>query len=421
MKVILCCFAAQRYWTDKNELDEAFIYIKNEMKNICSEAYLIDDSFDLNTIGNHNGDCLVAIPMSGGVQPRILDTSRLFGRVVIFAGYIKDCFGDDVSRKMLINNAAPAVMDVYAVLKREIDNVILCVSRNELQKRVRALNTVDELKGCRILAIGKTEPWVISSIKNWEIIKQRLQIEIVDVEQSELVQLYNGIENDGLYSKEWLDGADNMVEPTEGDVSDASRLQAALIKLIEKYNAQGAAIACFQLLKTGTTACLGVSYINTYTDYAVSCEGDMDSAITMLIMKKLARDSVWMANPNLQPDKTVNFVHCTAPIAANGEKYSFILRNHHESGIGVSTEVELPKNLKMTACRISNNLSQITIQNCVGIYGDYEPSCRTQLRVKFDDFDKYIKTALGCHHMFAFKDIKEELIYVAEALDLEIL
>lgn len=421
MNVILCCFAAQRYWTDNDELYSAFSYIKNEMSGICKNAYLVDDKFDLNTLADHNNDVMVAIPMSGGVQPWILNAASFFGDIMLFAGYIKDSFGDGISQKMLINNASPAVMDVYAVLKRERESVTLCVSMDELKKRTQALCAVDALKGARLLAIGKTEPWVISSVRNWDVIKEKLKIEIIDVDQSELVELYNSMADSTPYGAEWLDGAEKLVEPTASDVSDSSRFQAALIKLIEKYNARGAAIACFNLLKTGTTACLGVSYINTYTDYAVSCEGDMDSAITMLIMKQLARDSVWMANPNLQPDKTVNFVHCTAPIAVNGKKCSYILRNHHESGIGVSTQVELPKNVKMTVCRISNNLSQITIQNCVGICGDYEPSCRTQLRVKFDDFDKYVKTALGCHQVFVFQDIKEELTYVAQALGMEIL
>lgn len=421
MRIILCCFASNRYWRDKNELDNSFSCIKNELGNICSEAYLVDDDFDIDTLGNRNDDLIVAVPMSGSVQPRILDTTSRFGNVIIFAGYIKDSFKDGTSQKILINNAAPAVMDVYAVLKRERENVILAVGVDELQKRARALCAVENIKGCRLLAIGKTEPWVISSVKNWDIVRKKLQIEIVDVEQSELVELYNGMENDNSYTKEWLDGAAKLVEPTASDVADATRFQTALIKLIEKYNARGAAIACFQLLKTGTTACLGVSHINTYTDYAVSCEGDMDSAITMLIMKQLAHDTVWMANPNLQPNKTVNFVHCTAPTEVNGEKCSFILRNHHESGIGVSPEVMLPQSVTMTACRISNNLSQITVQNCVGIASEYEPSCRTQLCVKFDDFDKYVRTALGCHQIFVFRDIKQELIYVAEALGLEIL
>lgn len=422
MKIVLCCFAARRYWTDKEELKQSFDCISDKMSDICSEAYLVDDEFDLRVFEDNKNDLMIAVPMSGAVQPNIIKASEAFGSVLLLAGYVKDTFDNSVSQKMLIYNAAPAVMDVYAVLKRKSEKVNLCTSIAELNKRVNAARAVEKIKNSRLLAIGQTEPWVISAVRDWNTVKERFGIEIINVAQDELAELYQSLDNSGVdYGAEWFDGAKAIVEPTRSDVSDAARFQSALIKLIEKYEADGAAIACFNLLKTGTTSCLGVSYINTYTDYVVSCEGDMDSAITMLVMKLLSKDNVWMANPNIQADGTVNFVHCTAPVVVNGKKCEYILRNHHESGIGVSTQVELPENVDMTVCRISNNMSQITIQGGVGVRGEYEPSCRTQLRVKFDDFDKYIKTALGCHQIFVFSDIKQELTYVAEALGLEIL
>lgn len=422
MNAVLCCFAAHRYWTNKSDLEQSFAHIKASMVNICSKMYLIDDFFDINALSIHKDDLMIAIPMSGAVQPNVLKAAKAFNSTLIFAGYIKDSFENGISEKMLINNAAPAVMDVYAVLKRQTKRVHLCASIDEVAKRATAACVADGLKGARLLAIGKTEPWVISSVRSWETVKERFGIEIVDVEQSELAEIYRSLEGcDGAYCSEWLKNADGIAEPTEKCVADSSRMQAALLKLIEKYKAQGAAIACFELLKLNTTACLGVSYINTHTDYVVSCEGDMDSAITMLIMKRLSNSCVWMANPNLQSDGTVNFVHCTAPTVVNGKKCDYVLRNHHESGIGVSTQVELPLDVPMTACRISNDLSQITVHNCVGIPGEYEKSCRTQLRVKLDDFDKYIRNALGCHQIFVFKDIKKELTYVAEELGIEIL
>lgn len=422
MKTILCCFAARRYWTDKKELENAFKLIVEKTSGFCDEAYLVDDGFDLSALKDNESNILIALPLSGAVQPNIIKAAGSFGSVLLLAGYVKDTFDNGVSQKMLVNNAAPAVMDVYAVLKREGAKVHLCTSLDGLVKRVNAALTVEKLKTARLLAIGQTEPWVISSVRDWSSVKERFGIDVVNVDQSELAELYQELKADGAESgAEWYEGAESTVEPTRADVSDATVFQAALIKLLEKYNANGAALACFNLLKTGTTSCLGVSYANTYTDYVVSCEGDMDSAITMLIMKLLSGDNVWMANPNIQNDGTVNFVHCTAPVVINGEKRKYILRNHHESGIGVSTQVELPENVNMTACRISNNVSQITIQGCVGIPTEYEPSCRTQLRVRFEDFDKYIRTALGCHQIFVFDDIKEELSYVADALGLEIL
>lgn len=419
MKITLCCFAAQRYWTDAEELNSAFNTIKTQLQTLCTESFLVDDKFNTDSLG---GDLLIAIPMSGGVQPNVIKTAEKFKHVLMYAGYIKDCFGK-TSEKMLINNAAPAVMDVYAVLKRKSTNVSLAVSGEELEKRVNAVCTVEKLKNTKLLAIGETEPWVISATKDWDVLKNRFGIEIINVPQSDLAEMYGEItdEEAAQFCSQWNDGADFVAEPTETDVLNASKFQVALIKLIEKYGASGAAIACFNLLKTGTTSCLGVSYINTYTDYVVSCEGDMDSAVTMLIMKNLAKDSVWMANPNIQPDGTVNFVHCTAPTVICGKKCKYILRNHHESGIGVSTQVELPENAEMTACRISNNMTQMTVHGCTGTHGEYEPSCRTQLKIKFDDFEKYIKNVLGCHQIFVFGDIKKELAYVAEMTGIEIL
>ena len=422
MKTILCCFAARRYWTDKEELESAFKQIMEKTAGFCDEAYLVDDDFSLGEFKDNESNILIALPMSGAVQPNIIKAAGSFGSVLLLAGYVKDTFDNGVSQKMLVNNAAPAVMDVYAVLKREGAKVHLCTSLEGLVKRVNAALTVEKLKTARLLAIGQTEPWVISSVRDWSSVKERFGIDVVNVDQSELAELYQELKENGtVFGAEWYDGAESIAEPTRADVSDAAVFQSALIKLLEKYNANGAALACFNLLKSGTTSCLGVSYANTYTDYVVSCEGDMDSAITMLIMKLLSGDNVWMANPNIQNDGTVNFVHCTAPVVINGEKRKYILRNHHESGIGVSTQVELPENVNMTACRISNNVSQITIQGCVGIPTEYEPSCRTQLRVRFEDFNKYIRTALGCHQIFVFDDIKEELSYVADALGLEIL
>lgn len=422
MKIILCCFASSRYWTNRAELKNAVECIKNDIKTLCDTVILIDEQFNFNYLKEYNDSLMVALPMSGGVQPDIIRATEYFEKVLIYAGYVKGNFDDEITKKMVIGNAAPAVMDVYAVLKRK-GNIHLCSNREELKKRINVYQACEKIRGSKLLAIGNTEPWVISAVRDWKVVKDRFGIEIINVTQEELIEIYENTNSDyaeGFY-KQWREKSKDVIEPTESDLLNASKFQTALINLIEKYGASGAAVACFNMLKTGTTSCLGVSYINTYTDYVVSCEGDMDSAITMLIMKALAKDSPWMANPNIQPDNTVNFVHCTAPTCINGKECDYILRNHHESGIGVSTQVQLPLNVNMTACRISDNLSKMMVQKCTGTSGEYEPSCRTQLKVKLEDYHKYIYDSLGCHLIFVFEDIKQELIYLAEEFDIEVL
>jgi L-fucose isomerase-like protein len=176
------------------------------------------------------------------------------------------------------------------------------------------------------------------------------------------------------------------------------------------------------LLRTGTTACLGVSYVNDCTDRCVSCEGDLDSAVTMLLMKKLTDRPLWMANPGLHPDRVINFNHCTSPAGiCAGCTAGYQLRSHHESGIGVSLQVEMPLGCTVTACRISNEASQMTVHRGTTVQGPYEAACRTQTYVRLEDWEHYLDTALGCHQVFAFEDVCERLVTMGRLFGLQIL
>lgn len=212
------------------------------------------------------------------------------------------------------------------------------------------------------------------------------------------------------------------VEPTNADLLAAARMSGALMRMLEKYEADGMALACFNLLSTGTNCCLGVSYINDCTPYVASCEGDVDSAVTMLAMKQICTTKLWMANPGLHPDGVINFSHCTAPLdMLHTGKCPYTLRNHHESGIGTSLQVDYPIGQVVTACRISDDASKMTVQKGVTVSGEYERACRTQVYVKFDDFRHYLDTVLGCHQVFAFEDIVEEMKLLGMQLGLMIL
>ena len=189
---------------------------------------------------------------------------------------------------------------------------------------------------------------------------------------------------------------------------------------MEKYEADACAIACFNLLKTGTNTCLGVSFVNNTPDKIAACECDMDSCLTMLLMKKLSRSNLWMANPALRSSGLVNFSHCTGACNMNGD-CRYILRNHHESGIGVSLQIEYPLEETVTSVRVSNEARDITIQKGKTVKGERLNCCRTQIYVRYDDFDKYLNTALGCHQVFAFDDIADKVRDLAGLFGLNIL
>ena len=419
MKTVFAFYAAARYWPEKEELDAAVREISRDLdpSGECGRALVFDGEREGTDL---SGDCLVIVPLSGAVQRRVLEDAAKFPHAVLYAAYIRGNASPGVCGGLLRTNAAPAVMDTWAVLRRTHRNAGIALDREELRKKLRIAEAYRYVKGAKILMIGETEPWVVSNAPDPAVYEERFGLRIVRAAQDELAKLFRETsDRDAEEVRGWFTSrAERIVEPTEEDIRAASRMARALVKLLDAYGAEGAAVACFDLLKTGTNMCLGASYVNDRTDRFVSCEGDMDSAVTMLLMKKLTGTKLWMANPGIQPDGTVNFSHCTAPIRIREETLPTVLRSHHESGIGVSLQVKIPAGTELTLCRISDGCGKISIHRAVSVEGPYETACRTQLCVRLDDFDHWLRTSLGCHQVFAFEDISSELAELGDMFGL---
>ena len=416
MKIVLAMFGVTRYW-EAAALEAAAAKIKVELGGIADEVVLaVDGVFD-ESLPN-TADACVILPMSGAVQAPLVRFASGFGRVLLYAGYVAGNFDEALCRDMLRLNAAPTLMDTWAVLKRTHVDVSLCVDKLSLEAKLHG--TSKSLQKETVLLIGDIEPWVVSASRDFDKY-ERAGITVKQVSADELESLYTQVTADEAAAtiRHFSDRASACVEPTAKDVETAARLAIALERLLAKHNADGAAIACFNLIpRLGTTSCLAVSHINENTKYIAACEGDIDSAVTMLLMKRVTDKGLWMANPNLQADGSVNFTHCTAPLSVCGEECGFCLRNHHESGKGVSPEVTFPTGRRVTLCRFSAAEGKLTVQGGMSEDGTREESCRTQLRVRPDDFGRYIETALGCHQVVAFEDIREEMRAIGHALGL---
>ena len=420
MKVVYAFYAAHRYWPDEKQLEEACAEVAVSFCGGCEYELCWDDRPPLAAA---KGDCLVIIPFSGAVQKTILADAQAYQKVILCGAYIRGNASVSVTEAMLRANAAPALMDTWGVLRRTHPNASLVLTQAELKKKLRIAAAAEHISHAKILKIGETEPWVVSNASSSAVYEKQFGVQILPVLQEEVIRRFEALSSEAAqpYQNWFKNNSIHIAEPSDADLLAASRMAAALMQLMEDYEADGAAIACFNLLKTGTTMCAGVSYINDCTDKAISCEGDMDSVITMLMMKKLTVHKLWMANPGLQPDQTIHFSHCTAPICVMQTPWPTTLRSHHESGIGVSLQVDIPSGIPITACRISDECRKMTIHKGITVPGSYEPACRTQAYVRFNNFEHYLNTVLGCHQVIAFEDISEELNELARIFGVEVL
>lgn len=404
-------FAHQKYWQDPAKLQDAFLALSDHLAGDC---YLILTQEELQAVPYDVRDCMVAILLSGSVQPLVLQAADYFGPLVIYAGWIEGNLIDDISATMIEYNAAPTTMDCWGVLRRD-HRALFALDRQQLQDDIKVVSAYKKFSHDKIILIGEIEPWVVSNSRDLSLY-ENFGLTVEKVAQDTLAQHYREttMQQAQPYYDFFKSHATDIVEPTEQDIQNSARMAWALIDTMEQHRADGAAIACFNLLKEGTNCCLGVSYINGNTDMCASCECDVDSLATMLMMKRLTKTKLYMANPGIHTNGLINFNHCTAPVdAACCGACDIKLRSHHESNIGTSVQATIPVGTPITACRISAVTGEFTVHTGVTVEGPYERACRTQCYIRFDDFDHYINTALGCHQVFAFEDISEDFAKIA--------
>ena len=319
-----------------------------------------------------------------------------------------------------MKNAAPAAMDIYSVLKRNKKEIKLFSDFDEVIKRFYAKRTIERLNNSTLLRIGDTEPWVISSTRDVAAVKNNLGVDVVSIMQSELENEYRNVhENDvASLADDWQMSAADLVGINRTDITEAVKVIQAVKNLAAKYDADGVSIACFNLLKSiNTTACLAVSALNDDESLIGGCEGDVDSALTLMLMKALTGKSGWIANPMIGPGDLLRLAHCTAPRYSNSYKYK--LMRHHESGIGVSNKIYMPSIERVTLTRLGNNLSSMNIFLGTTLETESIETCRTQVLVKLDDFESYKEKVLGCHQVLTFGNYTNELKIVADMLKLD--
>lgn len=412
-------FASTRYWVDRALLEDTFARMKAVLNDLSSDVTLIVDG-DLSQLPEKIADCVI-VPLSGAVQQPIIDACARCETVALYAGYCSGNFDADIIDRLLYFNAAPTLMDTWGVIKRTKKQALLAVTREDLTDCLRAMHACRKLRGAKLVHIGHTEPWVISTARHDAIYEEKLGLQVEHVSFEEMIARYEATtaEEAQPMLRYYADKAQKMIESTDEDLVNACRFGTALKKLLEDKGAVGGAIACFDLIKrTGASACLGVAYLNDVTDYFLSCEGDMDSAVTMLLLRGLTDGPLWMANPCLDGSGVINFSHCTAPWHIGGQECPFLMRRHHESGKSVSLQVDMPLNATLTLCRISKDAGAMTVHTGVSVPGERKCVCHTQMWVKLDDYAHYLDTALGCHQVFVFGDARKELTIAAKLLGL---
>ena len=275
------------------------------------------------------------------------------------------------------SNSLAASMEILSYLQQhDLRGEIIHGSAEYIARKIRVLEKVGEarqcLDGARLGIIGKPSDWLISSQADYEVVRQRLGIELVDIPMQELLDTV-----------------------ADGDI------YGALKTLIGRYRLQGFTLRCFDLLTAlRDTSCMALAKLNA-EGYVAGCEGDVPAMLSMMMVRSLLGVSGFQANPaRIDPEKgEMLFAHCTIPLDMV-EHYE--LDTHFESGIGTGIRGYM-KEGPVTIFKLSGDLTRHFIAEGQLVRNESKPDlCRTQQVISLSDkrqADYFLTQPIGNHHI----------------------
>lgn len=307
------------------------------------------------------------------------------------------------------HNSLAAAMEILAFLhekgeKGEIIHGDFETIGKKLAVIVKVNSVRNRLKNFRLGTTGESA-WLIASKINPALMKAASGMELVSIPMKELLaEVAKKKYEDNKFTEEIKRQGYNS-----DDIERALGVYGAVRRLVDAYRLNGVTITCFDLLKPACiSGCLALAILNAEGIHA-ACEGDGRSLVSMIVLKELTGQPVFMANPGrLLPEKNeMVFAHCVLPLDM---PKSYHLTTHFESGLGVSIAAELPLG-DCTVFKCKEDFKEYFAQNGKIIENLHEGCmCRTQIQIHLPQGLSYFMTQpLANHHMICIGGYKELL------------
>ncbi len=286
---------------------------------------------------------------------------------------------------------------------------ILCLSTgnfDDLQPALRLVRTTHLMRNTRILYVNSS-PLDAQAV---ERIKERLGPQVIHAGPDRVNDAYNSIDAGAALqdAREWIAGALRVVEPSETDITNASRLYLALRRIMEEERAQAVTINCLGLFaqkRLPAYPCLAFCKMNDLGLVGV-CEGDLDSTLTQLLFTYAFGVPGYVSDPVIDTStNTVIHAHCVSATRMDGpagERAPYIIRSHMEDNKGASLQVKMRTGQTITMAKLIREDSMLISTATITGNPDSDRGCRTKIATKVADARKLLQGYEGGLHRVIF-------------------
>lgn len=392
---------------DRNVIDKYIEPFINEIKS--KVHYEIEDINDIKQAANY--DLLFVLVKSGGSENYFTEIYKYLNKPVYIIANFKA-------------NSLPAAIEILSYIKQhDQHSEILIGTSDEIADRINRLakiyNLLEKLKNVKVGVIGKPSDWLISSNVDYQKVKEKWGIELVDIDINEVNDDIKKASPNKDLVEQLQKKATQIIEPSSREITNSLKIYEGINNIVKKYNLNAFTVRCFDILmKFNNTGCPALSIFND-NGITAGCEGDIPAVISMLLVKELTDKPGFMANPSYINTKTneISFCHCTVPISLTK---NYVIRNHFESNKGVGIQ-GIFNEQDIWLIKLSGiSLDKIYTSRGKIIENQNNPErCRTQIYVKLNSTAKYFLTnPSGNHHIISVKNIEDDINLLTGKLNL---
>jgi hypothetical protein len=271
---------------------------------------------------------------------------------------------------------------------RQGKKVVLLPSSDwsELDRAVGLLRVPACMKHTRILCVGG--PHGTSGACSNDNVRNKLGVELLTISNDTVMEAYKAVDPAAAEREAreyWISKARRIVEPTQPEIVNSARLYLAIKDLMIKEKAQ--AISSTYCMGN-PRGCLTFSKLNDL-GLVGACEGDIDSALTMLLFGYAFHVPGFISDPVIDTAKNalIHF-HCTSATKMDGpggKRLPFVIRTQTDSRGGVSLEVENRVGQPVTCAKLVNADTMLMVTGKILETSTSPLACRTQFAQSVPD------------------------------------
>jgi hypothetical protein len=268
----------------------------------------------------------------------------------------------------------------------------------ELERATALLRVVPLLRQSRVLVSPPFKGTPASH--NPQQVKERLGVEMLAIADGRYDEVMAQVDQNAATTRaqQWMEQAQEIVEPTADDVVKAACASLTLDQMIAENQAHGLCVGtCMGWLSRGFP-CLGFTRLND-TGIPAACDGDMDCLLTMLTLQHALNQAGFLGNA-AGVDTARNafhLSHCSAPLRMEGPTSApapFLLRQHAEVRGGAVPEVHYRIGQTLTFTKMIHLNTLLVFRGKIidvpPVPKGDERGCRTELVAEVSDAEELL-------------------------------